>query len=82
MSDEHFAELFRLVRQALAVRKRRDVYGDILAAHMHDRPQGFITRETSGKVRQYRNSVSCDPDHLIDAALAHKMTSELEGGAA
>ena len=71
MRDNHFAELFRLVRHALATGKKRDVRDDILMAHMYDRPQGFITRDTSGLVRQYRNNVSCDPAHLIKAALAY-----------
>jgi len=71
MPDNHFAELFRLVSHALATGKRKDVRDDILAAHMYDRPQGFITRETSGLVRQYRNSVSPDPAHLIKAALEY-----------
>jgi hypothetical protein len=72
MPSNHFAELFRLVRHALATGKKKDVRDDILAAHMYDRPQGFITRDTSGLVRQYRNSVSCDPAHLIKAALAYE----------
>jgi hypothetical protein len=72
MPSSHFAELFRLVRHALEARTQKDVRADILAAHLYDRPQGFITRETSGLVRQYRNSVSCDPAHLIEAALAYE----------
>jgi hypothetical protein len=72
MPENHFAELFRLVRHALATGKKKDVRDDILAAHMYDRPQGFITHDTSGLVRQYRNSVSCDPAHLIKAALAYE----------
>jgi hypothetical protein len=71
MPENRFAELYRQVRQALATRKRGDVQADILAAHLYDRPQGFITRGSSGLVRQYRNSVSSDPSNLIDAALAH-----------
>jgi hypothetical protein len=72
MPSNHFAELLRLVRHALETGKRKDVHADILAAHMYDRPQGFITRDTSGLVRQYRNNVSCDPAHLIKAALAYE----------
>jgi len=72
MPSNHFAELYRLVRHALDTGKRKDVHADILAAHMYDIPQGFITRDTSGLVRQYRNSVSCDPAHLIKAALAYE----------
>ena len=72
MPDDYFADLYRLVRQALAAHKRRDVRDAILAAHLYDRPQGFITRDTSGLVRQYRNNVSCDPAHLIKAALAYE----------
>jgi hypothetical protein len=72
MRDNHFAELFRLVRHALQNGKREVVHSAILAAHLYDRPQGFITRETRGLVRQYRNSVSCDPTHLIQAALAYE----------
>jgi hypothetical protein len=70
MPENHFAKLYRLVRHALDTGRRRDVHADIMAAHMYDRPQGFITRESSGWVRQYRNSVSPDPSHLIEAALA------------
>jgi hypothetical protein len=72
MPENHFAELYRQVRQALATGERKAVHADILAAHMHDRPQGFITRNSSGLVRQYRNSVSCDPAHLIEAAIAYQ----------
>ena len=72
MPDTCFATLFRLVRHALEAGKRKDVHADILAAHLYDRPQGFITRDTRGLVRQYRNSMSCDPTHLIEAALAYE----------
>jgi hypothetical protein len=72
MLENHFAGLYRQVRQALATGKRSAAHADILAAHLHDRPQGFITRDSSGLVRQYRNNVSCDPTHLIDAALAYQ----------
>ncbi|NBT75765.1 MAG: hypothetical protein EBT15_07325 [Betaproteobacteria bacterium] len=76
MPENHFAELFRLVRAALEKGKREDVHSAILAAHFWDRPQGFITRETSGLVRQYRNSVSCDPTDLIQAALTYEGETE------
>jgi hypothetical protein len=72
MPENHFAELFRLVRHALDTGKRKDVYADIHASHWHDRPQGVIDREISGLARQYRNNVSPDPAHLIDAALAYE----------
>jgi len=72
MAENHFAKLYGLVRQALATRERSDVHADILAAHLYDRPRGFITRDSSGLVRQYRNNVSCDPAHLIKAALAYE----------
>jgi hypothetical protein len=71
MPDPRFAELYRLVLDALAKAKPKSVREDIEAAHMYDRPQGFISRETSGLVRQYRNNVSPNPQHLIDAARAY-----------
>lgn len=70
MREGNWSALYRLVLDALATSAPKRVRADILAAHLYDRPQGFITRATSGLFRQYRNSVSADPQHLIDAAVA------------
>jgi hypothetical protein len=72
MSDDYKQELFGLVLRALAGRKprvtRRNVWDAIYAAH-NGRPSGFITSDNQWLFRAYRNNVSPNPDHLIDAAL-------------
>lgn len=75
MSDERFAELYRIVLARLNSGKLggkpKHVRKAIYDHHMHGRLDGFlITWENQHWFRMYRNNVSPDPKHLIDAALA------------
>jgi len=76
MSDQ-FSALYRIVRHHLSGDKPRvrlrEVRDAILFAHMYDRRDGtIVTWENSGLFRLYRNNVSPNPQHLIDAARNHK----------
>jgi len=74
MTDEDKGKLFRIVRDRLncgkSGGKRKHVESAIYAAH-NGRLDGFLV--TTGNLylfRQYRNSVSPSPAHMVDAALA------------
>lgn len=75
MADEWKADLFRIVRAELdrVTSKKRGgrkrIWDAIYAAH-NGRPDGYlVTTDNMGLFRLYRNNVSPNPDHLIDAAL-------------
>ena len=76
MTDEDKAKLYRIVRDRLECGrlcgKRKHVESSILAAH-NGRPDGLlVTTSNMYLFRQYRNSVSPSPAHMVDAALAWK----------
>lgn len=75
MTDESKRELYRIIRDRLnngrISGKRKHVESDILSAHM-GRPDGWwVTTKNLHLFRQYRNSVSGEPAHMVDAALAY-----------
>jgi hypothetical protein len=74
MTDEDKGKLFRIVRDRLncgkIYGKRKHVESAIYAAH-NGRPDGLlVTTDNMYLFRQYRNSVSPSPAHMVDAALA------------
>lgn len=76
MEDGAKHELFRIILARLnngrISGKRKHVESSILAAHL-GRPDGLmVTTENMHLFRQYRNSVSGEPAHMVDAALAWK----------
>jgi hypothetical protein len=76
MTDEDKAKLYRIVRDRLECGKvwgkRKHVESSILAAH-NGRPDDLlVTTSNMYLFRQYRNSVSPSPAHMVDAALAWK----------
>jgi hypothetical protein len=76
MAAEDKRELFRMILTRLnngrISGKRKYVEFDILSAHM-GRPDGWwIKPDNLHLFRQYRNSVSCSPAHMVNAALAWK----------
>jgi hypothetical protein len=73
MNEDYFNNLYRLVRRAVADDDAgmRRAWHAINLAHMCDRADGRVfTRPALGPLRVYRNNVSSDPQHLIDAAQA------------
>jgi hypothetical protein len=78
MPKANWAELYRIVLAELdrvTTTKRggrKRIWNAIYAAH-NGRPDGFLVNtDNMGLFRQYRNNVSPNPDHLIDAALAYQ----------
>lgn len=76
MTDESKRELYRIILDRLnngrISGKRKHVESDILTAHM-GRPDGWwVTDKNMHLFRQYRNSVSSEPAHMVDAALAYE----------
>jgi hypothetical protein len=72
MRDEDKADLFRLVLERLDNGRRGAVSQSIYDAH-NGRPDGLlVTTDNMWLFRQYRNSVSPSPGHMIDAALAYQ----------
>ena len=74
MTDENKGKLFRIVRDRLNCGKqggkRKHVEAAIYDAH-NGRPDGFlVTTDNMYLFRQYRNSVSPSPAHMVNAALA------------
>ena len=73
-ADKH--ELFRIILARLnngrVSGKRKHVESDILSAHMGRLDGWWITTDNLHLFRQYRNYVSCEPAHMVDAALAWK----------
>jgi len=74
MTDEDKGKLFRIVRDRLncgkSYYKRKHIESAIFAAH-NGRPDGLlVTTDNMYLFRQYRNSVSPSPAHMVDAALA------------
>lgn len=75
MREEDKQRLYQLVLDELALHRskhaRRMVEDAIFAAH-NGRPDGYlVTADNMWLFRQYRNSVSPSPKHLVDAALAY-----------
>lgn len=71
--DKH--RLYQIVVQELQRHRskyaRRMVEDAIFAAH-NGRPDGhLVTADNMWLFRQYRNSVSPSPKHMVDAALEH-----------
>ena len=72
-ADKH--KLFRIVIQSLNA--QRSCYGpqivESMIRHAHNgRIEGFmVTTDNLYLFRQYRNAVSCEPRHLMDAASAY-----------
>jgi hypothetical protein len=76
MADADKHELFRIILARLnsgrISGKRKHLESDILSAHL-GRPDGWwVTTDNLHLFRQYRNDVSCEPKHMVDAALAWK----------
>lgn len=77
MTDNWQDELFRVVLSRLsagrgAKKSRGEVWDAIYAAH-NGRPDGYlVTNDNQHLFRLYRNNVSPNPDHLIDAALKYQ----------
>lgn len=75
MTDEDKRELYRIIRDRLngsgLSSKRKHVESAIFAAH-NGRLDGqtLVTTRNLHLFRQYRNSVSCSPAHMVDAAVA------------
>lgn len=75
MTDEDKRELYRIVRDKLnsggLASKRKHVESAIFGAH-NGRLDGqtLVTTHNLHLFRQYRNSVSCSPAHMVDAAIA------------
>lgn len=72
MNDQWLRDLYDVVLAGSRTqpRKLRDA---ILMAHMRDVADGRVfKREHLGLLRIYRNNVSPDPQHLIDAATAYE----------
>lgn len=72
MRDKDREELCRIVREYIDPRrpghKPRQVRDIIYAAH-NGRPDGFlVTMDNMWLFRQYRNSISCNPQDMIDEA--------------
>jgi hypothetical protein len=76
MAAEDKRELYRIVRDRLngsgLSSKRKHVESDILSAHMGRLDGRWIKPDNLHLFRQYRNYVSCEPAHMVDAALAWK----------
>jgi hypothetical protein len=76
MAAEDKRELYRMILDRLnnggISGKRKHVESDILSAHMGRPDAWWIKPDNLHLFRQYRNYVSCDPAHLVDAALAWK----------
>ena len=74
MRAEDRAELCRIVKEYIDPKrpghKPTQVRDIIFSAH-NGRPDGFlVTADSMFLFRQYRNSVSCNPQDIIDEALA------------
>ena len=80
MAAEDKRKLFRFVLARLnngrVSGKRKHVESDILSAHMGRLDGWWIKPDDLCLFRQYRNHVSCDPAHLVDAALAWQGTED------
>lgn len=80
MQTEDKHRLFRIVLEELsrhAVRRARKRVGDAIFAAHNGRPDGFlVTTDNMWLFRQYRNAVSPDPQHMIDAAFDYSATEE------
>lgn len=75
MRDEDKQRLYQIVLDKLERHRgknsRRRVQDAIFAAH-NGRPDGcLVTADNMWLFRQYRNSVSPNPKHMVDAALAY-----------
>ncbi len=73
MREVDRAELCRIVRGYIDPKrpghKPKQVWQIIHAAH-NGRPDGFlVTNDNMWLFRQYRNSISCNPQDMIDEAL-------------
>lgn len=78
MSEDWKTELFGIVLAGLRShsprRARREVWNAIYAAH-NGRPDGYlVTNANQSLFRLYRNNISPNPDHLIDAAFDSQET--------
>jgi len=76
MADADKRKLFRMILTRLnngrISGKRKHVESDILSAHMGRLDGWWIKPDNLHLFRQYRNYVSCEPAHMVDAALAWK----------
>jgi hypothetical protein len=73
MREVDRAKLCRIVKAYIDPKrpghKPKQVWSIILAAH-NGRPDGFlVTTKNMSLFRQYRNSISCNPQDIIDEAL-------------
>lgn len=70
MPDPYLNQLYDVVLAGSRTQPRR-LWAAINLAHMRDVADGLVfKREHLGLLRIYRNNVSPDPQHLIDAAKA------------
>lgn len=75
MREEDKQRLYRIVLDELArhrTKHARRMVEDAIFAAYNGRPDGYlVTADNMWLFRQYRNSVSPSPKHMVDAALEH-----------
>lgn len=82
MEQSNKEKLYRVVLKRLHCGslggKRKHVESAIYAAH-NGRPDGFlVTTDNMRLFRQYRNAVSPDPAHMVNAALAYEASRKAD----